>query len=239
LLAEHGFLWLFLGDAATSILFGLVAWFALPRGVRSAEKKIGWGEALKTLRHDKLFLQAMLAALTISFVLFQMSSTFGLYVTHLGFSPATYGALISMNGALVVFCELPLTTITRRFPAQRVIALGYLLLGSGFALNLFARTIPALMGCVAVFTLGEMIAMPVAGAYIADLSPPDLRGRYSGAYGLTWASGLVVGPVLGLKLFAYNTLTLWICCGVLGLVAAAIIFQKRKAQGVASTVREM
>lgn len=238
-LAERGYFWLFLGDALTSVLFGLVAWFALPRGIRSKEPKIGWGEALKTLRRDKKFHQAMFAALSISLVLFQMSSTFGLHVTRLGFSPATYGTLISLNGALVVFCELPLTTVTRRFPAQRVMALGYLLLGLGFALNIFARTIPALIGCVVVFTLGEMIAMPVTGAYIADLSPPQMRGRYSGAFGLTWACGLVIGPALGMKLFAFDSAALWISCGALGLLAATIIFPARKTQWVASAVREL
>src|SRR5882672_772724 len=34
-LAERGYFWLFVGDSATSALFGLVALFALPRGVRS------------------------------------------------------------------------------------------------------------------------------------------------------------------------------------------------------------
>jgi MFS family permease len=229
-LAKHGFLWLFLGDAATSLLFGLVAYFALPRGVRSVERKVSWSEAWGILRRDRKLHQIVFAALAISFVLFQMSSTFGLHVTHLGFSPATYGALISFNGVLVVFCELPLTTITRRFPARRIIALGYTLLGLGFALNLFARTIPALVCCVIVFTLGEMIAMPVAGAYIADLSPPEMRGRYSGVYGLTWACGLVFGPALGLKLFAINSAILWTSCGALGLVAAMIILTSLEIQ---------
>lgn len=237
-LAEHGFFWLFLGDAATSVLYGLVAWFALPRGVRSKEQKASWSEALQTLRRDKQFHQAMWAALAIALVLFQMSSTFGLHVTQLGFSAATYGALISLNGALVVFCELPLTTITRRFPPRHVMALGYFLLGSGFALNLFAHTIPALIGCVVVFTLGEMIAMPVAGAYIADLSPPHLRGRYSGAFGLTWACGLVLGPALGLKLFALDSAALWVGCGALGLLAAMIITKKSKTLLVPIVVRE-
>ena len=229
-LAERGFFWLFLGDAATSVLFGAVAWFALPRGVRSKEKKASWGEAIQTLRRDKRFLQVACASLPMALVLFQMSSTFGLHVTTMGFSAATYGALISFNGALVVFCELPLTTITRRFPARRVIALGFFLLGSGFALNMFAHTIPALVGCVLVFTLGEMIAFPVVNAYIADLSPPHMRGRYSGAFGLTWACGLVIGPAMGMKLFALDSAALWFSCGALGLLAAMIILARGKTQ---------
>src|SRR4029079_3272496 len=109
-----------------------------------------------------------------------------------------------------VFCELPLTTITRRFPARRVIALGFFLLGSGFALNMFAHTIPALVVCVLVFTLGEMIAFPVVNAYIADLSPTHMRGCYSGAFGLTWACGLVLGPMMGLRIFALHPGVLWL-----------------------------
>jgi MFS family permease len=239
-LAKHGFFWLFVGDAATSVLFGLVAWFALPRGVRSKEQKISWGEALTALRRDRKFHQAMCAALAVSLVLFQMSSTFGLHITQLGFSAATYGALISLNGALVVLCELPLTTITRRFPVRRVMAIGYVLLGLGFALNTFAHTIPGLVFCVVVFTLGEMIAFPVAAAYIADLSPAHMRGRYSGAYGLTWACGLIFGPAMGMKLFALGPSALWFTCGALGLLAATIISfaGKRVVQTVPIARRE-
>src|SRR5258706_9971488 len=42
LLVSHSFVWLFIGDAATSLLFGLVAFFALPRGIRSQEKQVHW-----------------------------------------------------------------------------------------------------------------------------------------------------------------------------------------------------
>ncbi len=228
-LADYGYFWLFVGDAATSILFGLVAFFALPRGVRSETKNVPWKEAFKTLRHDRRLHQVMLAASAISLVLFQMSSTFGLHVTHLGFSPATYGALISLNGALVVFCELPLTTITRRFRARRIIALGYLLQGLGFALSGWAHSVAALVLCVVVFTFGEMVAMPVAGAYVADLSPVYMRGRYSGAYGLTWAGGLIVGPAIGMRLFAIDPILLWSSCGALGILAAMIILADTRA----------
>ena len=35
-LAKHSFLWLFVGDAITSALFGVVAWIALPHGIRAS-----------------------------------------------------------------------------------------------------------------------------------------------------------------------------------------------------------
>jgi MFS family permease len=225
-LAARGYFWLFIGDAATSALFGLVALFALPRALRHSSSDRSWGEALQTLQHDRKFHRVLLAAFTVALVFFQMASTFGLYVTHLGFSAATYGAIISLNGALIVFCELPLTTITRRFPARRVMAAGYLLIGAGFSLNYFAHTVPALVACMILFTTGEMITMPVSSAFIADLAPPDMRGRYMGAFGLTWAMALVLGPGLGMQLLAIGPGVLWSVCGMLGVLAAMIILAK-------------
>jgi MFS family permease len=228
-LAEHGYFWLFAGDAATSVLFGLVALISLPRGVRGPRSEAGWNEAWQAFRGDRRFHQVLFASFAIALNFFQMSSTFGLHVTGLGFSAATYGALISLNGVLVVLCELPLTTITRRFAARKVMAAGYLLVGIGFALNLFAHKVAALAGCMIIFTLGEMVAMPVSSAYIADLAPTQMRGRYMGAFGLTWACGLIIGPAMGMKLFALDPAALWLTCGALGVVAASIIFAATKA----------
>ena len=222
-LASKGFFWLFVGDAATSVLFGLVALFALPRDTPCQRQENSWTETLRAIRQDRRFQQLALASFFIAFVFMQMSSSFGVQVTYLGFSAATYGALISLNGALVVFCELPLTVITRRFPARHVLATGYWLIGLGFALTAVAHQIPALVGCVITFTLGEMLAMPVASAYIANLSPPHLRGRYLGAYGLNWGLALILAPGLGMKLLAWCPTALWLGCGALALIAAGII----------------
>ncbi len=222
-LAGHSYFWLFVGDAATSVLFGLVALAALPHGIRAARAESGWRPALIGMARDRKFIRVLCSSLAIALVFLQMSSTFSLHVTSQGLSAATYGALISFNGVLVVFCELPLTNFTQRFPARRMMALGYLLIGSGFALNAFARTVPALACSVLVFTLGEMNTMPVASAYVADLAPPEYRGRYMGVMGLTWGLALIIGPSLGLALFNRNPVILWTACGGLGLLAAAII----------------
>jgi MFS family permease len=222
-LATKGFFWLFVGDAATSVLFGLVALLALPKDNPLPKQKHGWSEGIAAIRQDRKFHQIILASFFVAFVFMQMASTFGVHVTQMGFSPATYGALISLNGALIVFCELPLTTITRRFPTRRVLAAGYLLIGLGFALNTFAHTVPALVTCIVIFTLGEMVAMPVSAAYVANLAPVHLRGRYLGVNGLNFAFALIFAPALGMKLLEYNPTALWLGCGVLGVIGAIII----------------
>ena len=223
LLAKHSFLWLFVGDAATSLLYGFVAWFALPSGLRGTRTENSLLETFRVVREDKRFLQVLCAALAVGLVFVQVFSTMSLQITHSGFSASTYGLVISLNGLLVVLFELPLTTVTKRYPARRMMALGYLLIGAGFASNLLERSLPLLVLTTVVFTLGEMISMPVGGAYVADLAPADQRGLYMGTYGMVWAVAFVCGPSLGMLLFSASPVLLWTLCGVLGVLAAGII----------------
>jgi MFS family permease len=232
LLAKYSFFWLFVGDALTSLLFGLVAWFALPAGVRGGDTGTPGLETLRLLRHNARFRQVLCACLATGLVFVQMFSTMSLDITRHGFSAATYGLLISLNGLLVVLFELPLTTITTRYPPRRMMALGFMLVGVGFASNALPRTSVMLALTVVLFTFGEMLSMPITGAYVADLAPADRRGLYMGAYGLTWSVAFVCGPSLGLMLFSISPLGLWVSCGLLGCVAAAIILMEVTPQPV-------
>jgi MFS family permease len=201
----------------------LFAWITLPHGVRSNAGSAQWSVALRVMRHDKRLHKLLLAQFAIALVFLQMSSTFGLHVTNCGFTPRDYGLLISLNGVLIVFLELPLTNWTRRLPTRPTIAVGYLLIGLGFAATAGARTIPALVAVLIVFTIGEMIAMPIASAFIVEKVPPTMRGRYMGAFGLVWALGLTIGPSTGIRIHEHASLILWGSCGLLGIIAAAIV----------------
>jgi uncharacterized transporter YbjL len=44
-----------------------------------------------------------------------------------------------------------------------------------------------------------------------------------GVNGMTWAMALILGPFLGMKLLAFSASALWLACGILGLLAAAVI----------------
>lgn len=237
-IAAFGYFWLFAGDAATSVLYGAVALFALPAGSHQVQANATWGQAWRVLRYDRKLHQLLAANFAIGLVFFQIASTFGLYVTQLGFSAATYGLIVSLNGALIVLAELPLTTITRRFPARKVMAVGYVIIGIGFALNYFAHSVPALAVCMIVFTLGEMITMPMVSAYVANLAPAHMRGRYLGVSSLTWSLALIVGPGLGMKLYTYQPLWYWIACGATSVAAAGIILLATRPQPEVNALAE-
>ena len=223
-LATRGYFWLFAGDAASSVLFGLLALAALPMGLTRSAGNGGAGADFKAVLRDGPFVRVLCAAFALALVFLQISSTFSLQVMRLGFPASTYGLILSLNGVVVVLCELPLTSFTRHFPPRHVITLGYLLIGAGFALNALAHSLAALVACVVIFTFGEMAAMPVTVAYIAGLAPESLRGRYLGAYAVIWSAALILAPQLGLRLFGFSPAVLWLGCGALALLAALIIF---------------
>jgi MFS family permease len=225
-LASRGFFWLFAGDAATSVLFGLVALFALPVTTGKSAKKAGWKEVTHAFVINRRLQQALVASFAVAFVFFQLSSSFGLHVANLGFSMVTYGSIISLNGLLVVLFEMPITAYTRRAPERYAIAVGYLLIGIGAAMYAFIHTVAMLAVAMTIFTVGEMIAMPVCAAYIANIAPPDMRGRFMGIYGSAWAMALIVAPGVGMKMLAYSPSFLWLFCGALGVMAAVIIMVK-------------
>ena len=237
LLAKKSFTLLFIGDAATSLLYGLVAWFALPAGSRGARAGGSMLETLRVVRDDRRFRQVLFSSLAVGVVFVQVFSTMSLLIAQSGFSPSMYGVLISLNGALVVLCELPLTTLTKRHPARRMMALGYVLTGIGFASNLLPRSLPLLVLTFVLFTLGEMVSMPVSGAYVADLAPAAERGLYMGTYGLVWSLAFVLGPSVGLLVYSANPVVLWGACGAFGLLAARIILAEPGHQPVAPVGR--
>ena len=227
LLAERSFFLLFLGDALTSAAFGVIALTTLPEGVRVRRGEERRGEAVRTMLRDRAFLFFLVSSVLGAFVYFQSQTTFPLHVRASGLSDADYGLLISLNGLAIVLFELPLVAITQRFPYRPVLTLGSLLVGLGFALNAVANDLPELALTVLIWTLGEIIYAPVASAYVADIAPEHLRGRYQGAWGLTWGLAYVFAPALGAAIFAWSSDALWLICGLLGVAAALLLLAVR------------
>jgi MFS family permease len=222
-LAEESFFLVFLGDALTCVAFGVIALVALPEGVRVRRGEEQRGEALRTIFRDNAFLVFLVSSVLGAFVYFQGQTTLPLHVRESGLSDSDYGLLISLNGFAIVFLELPLVAITQRHPYRPVLALGSLLVGVGFALNAVANDLPELALTVLIWTLGEIIYAPVASAYVADIAPEHLRGRYLGAEGLAWGLAFVLAPALGAAVFAWSPDGLWLLCGLLGAAAGALL----------------
>ncbi len=239
ILANYSLFWLFAGDALTTVLYGFIALAWLPHGLRGLTHRTPWSAALARLRSDRAFHALWIAAFCGALVFSQFGSTYSLHIIRraltldvLGWHLApesVFGLLLGWNGVLIVLAELPLTGVTMRFDARRVMALGHVLTGIGFAMNAVSNTVFALWIAMTVFTIGEMIGQPTAGAYIARHAPEQMRGRYMGVLGLSWNGASILGPQLGFRLLAIDPLLVWLVCGLLGLIAAVVILRVGRA----------
>lgn len=222
-LAERSFVWLFVGEAVTSIILGVVALVALPEGVRTRRREEARGAGLRAVGQDRSFLVFLVAVVLSGFVYWQSGAAFPLHVRDSGLSTTVYGLLIGLNATIIVFLELPLIRFVRPLPAPRVIAVGVLITGAGFALTALAHSVLPLAATVVVWTVGEMAAAPTSSAYVAERAPLRLRGRYQGAYGMTFALSHILAPAVGTSLYAWSPDGLWLICGAVSVLSAALI----------------
>ena len=225
-LADRSFIYLFLGDAATSFVYGVVALFALPHGLRGQTKGQAPTEGIRVALRDPLFVRFLLATLCVTWIEFQIHSTLPLHIAGQGFGSSTYGLLMSINGAMIVVFELGITAWTQRMPQQPMIAIGYGLSGIGFALTGLAYGIPALAATVMIWTIGEMIYAPVSGAFVAGLAPERYRGRYMGLWVMSWSAGMLLGPALGTLLYQSNEPVYWSTIAVMACVGSLLALSK-------------
>ncbi len=223
-LATHSFLLLFFIDAVTTAILGVMVFLGVPPGNPARSENAGWGVALRAMRRNHAYVRAVLASFCMAVVFWQLSSSWGLHVTEVGgHGEDVYGWLMALNGLLIVLFELPLTSFTRRHPGPRMMMWGFLLSGIGIGLSAFGGSLALLLAVMVVFTLGEMISSPVANAYVAALAPDDMRGRYMGVLGVSWAGAAMLGPAAGIALFESSPVLLWLACLVLGVVAAVLV----------------
>jgi MFS family permease len=73
-----------------------------------------------------------------------------------------------------------------------------------------------------------MFIFPSSAAYVADISPPERRGEYSGLFAMSFSLAFSIGPWAGtLALDRFGGKTLWSATFLLGLLAAAMLWQLR------------
>jgi MFS family permease len=58
-----------------------------------------------------------------------------------------------------------------------------------------------------------------------------MRGRYHGAWGLTFGIAFVLGPTLGTLLYGANPTALWLGCLAVGMLAATLVSAGPEAGG--------
>lgn len=108
-----------------------------------------------------------------------------------------YGFIPTTNALMVVFLQVFITRITKRFHPLPVMAVGTFFYAIGVGSVALGHSFLGFWISMIIITIGELILMPTASSYTAELAPPDMRGRYMSVVGLTWSVATGIGPILG------------------------------------------
>jgi len=227
LLAAHRYEWLFAADAATCWAAAVLLAVALPRVPRRARPAEDGGEpadaAGRSPWRDRAFLGFLAGVFALSLVFFQMFLTMPVYLrTAYGMSERAIGALLAGNAALIALLEMVLMRAVEHRDRLLMTALGTLLTGLGLALLPLGPGLGVAVLAMLVATVGEMLALPMANAAVADRAPDASTGAYMGAYTLAFACAFVLSPMAGLAVLDhFGGTALWLGVGVTAAIAAA------------------
>jgi MFS family permease len=225
-LAAHiNYLLLFVGDALTTLVYGLIVLWRVPESQPAEASRAAHTPAalrLRQLGREPILLAFSFLALLFGIIYMQGNVTLPLDMLQHGLGPSDYGLAIAANGILIVLTTIQVSKAVTRLPRFSAVALAALLLGAGFGLTGLATNMQFFVLTVVVWTFGEIIAAAVAPTIIADLAPVELRGLYQGVFGSAWGLSFFIGPALGSWVFqSASPDALWVGCAVLGAVLAA------------------
>jgi MFS family permease len=230
LMVVHGYLVVFLADAAATLLCAVVVLAKVPEtrpgpapGARRAQRgqEDGEPETPRSVLRDRRFVAFVLVTLVFATVYQQVRTSLPVTMAQDGYAPSAYSFLHGLNALLVVVLQIPLTMLVRGRSRSAVLTASGLLMGAGLGLTALAVGPAAYAGCVVVWTLGEMLHAPAAIAAVSDRAPEQQRGRYQGLYGTAWSAAAFLGPAgAGRVLDHAGATTLWTACAAGGLLSA-------------------
>jgi MFS family permease len=235
LMVRYNYLLLFIGDALTTLIFGLIVLIRIPE-TQPAEASHGAHvsirERIRQVSAEPILLIFSMLALFIGIIYMQGYVTLPIDMQTHGLTPADYGLAIAVNGVLIVLLSIQVSNAAGKWPRFVAMAAAAIFLGTGYGFNVFANNLILYILGIAIWTLGEITATAVAPALIADLSPVELRGLYQGIFGSAWGLAFFLGPLLGGWIYEQlGPFALWSACFVLGcLLAASYLSMARPAR---------
>jgi MFS family permease len=159
--------------------------------------------------------------------------------TNFGILENRYWLIPTTNALMVVLFQVPVTQVTKRFPPLLILTAGSFLYATGVGSVALGDGFWDFWVSMVIMTIGELILIPTATTFVANLAPADMRGRYMSIYGLTWGVAAGLGPVLGA--FLNDTLgptTIWVGAFVIGMTGTAsfLLLMRRSLPQAATPV---
>jgi len=227
ILLRRSYLILFIADAVSSLITALIVFAVIPETKPEKQDNkpeesimktlIGYKEVLK----DSVYIMFLAVSALTVLVYMQLNSTLSVFLWEVyGFPLDWFGALLSLNAAMVVCLQFLITRWASKYAPMKMMALGTLLYMIGFGMYGFISEPYLFFVAMAILTVGEMIVIPVSQAAVADFASEDKRGRYMAVYGFHWSIPTLFGVSAASFVYIYvGPNWVWYSAGILCLIA--------------------
>src|SRR4030042_3781644 len=139
---------------------------------------------------------------------------------------------------MVVLFQVFVTHKTKSHRPLPVMTIGTLFYTLGVGSVAFGHSFIGFWISIVIMTIGELILMPTASAYVAGLAPTDMRGRYMSIAGLSWSVAAGIAPLMGGYLNDnVSPVATWyggIAIGIIGILD--FLYLSRKESSLNSTI---
>ncbi|MFN3755038.1 MDR family MFS transporter [Flavobacterium sp.] len=219
-----GYRGLFWADGITCIVAILIFWLKVKEKKKSAfTDKEHPGEVLThSVFKDKPFWIFLFTCLVSGILFFQVFTTIPLYHREqFGLTEFQTGLLLTMNGVLVFFCEMPIVSYVERKKINKVkvVAFGCLLMAISMFLMLFNTWVGILTIMMVFMTFAEMFAFPFSNAVALSRAPKGHEGRYMAIYTMSFSLAHILSAKMGMEVIQYFGYQInWFFMGSLGLI---------------------
>jgi len=228
-LALFDYAYLFYVDAATCWIAAALLTLTLKR-LSPAQRERADASAGGSPWSDGPFLCFLLLVVVMAMVFFQVMSTLPLYWrgAH-GLRENGIGLLLALNALIIVLFEMVLSYWAEKRGRMFLFGLGGFLICLGFGLMPLGSGALYIALTVMVWSVGEMLALPLMNAVVADRAGTANRGRYMGMITMSFSVAFMLAPLAGtFVLERFGASALWYGIGLLGppLWAGALALAK-------------
>lgn len=226
-----GYKGLFWADGGTCILAILVFILLVKerkKPAESKEAKLLLEANRESVFKDRPFWVFLACCLITGVLFFQLFTTIPLYhKEQFNLTELETGLLLTLNGVLVFFLEMPIVSYIERkkLDKVRVVSIGCLMMAISMFLLLVNFWAGVLIVMMLFMTFAEMFAFPFSNSFAMSRAPKGHEGRYMAIFTMSFSLAHILSAKVGMgiiDLFGYQMN--WLFMGILGLIGTALGF---------------
>jgi len=159
---------------------------------------------------------------------FQLFTTIPLYhKKQFDLTEFQTGLLLTMNGILVFFLEMPIVSYIERNKINKVkvVAIGCLMMAISLFLMLINTWAGILIIMMLFMTFAEMFAFPFSNSFAISRAPKGHEGRYMAIFTMSFSAAHILSAKVGMSIIdAFGFQMNWLFMGILGLIGTGLGF---------------